>query len=162
MSDEPITEDESDEYLDPEIRKKTKCTIFFSYTSNMVSCGMREIIRYLAEHKLVDCIVTTAGGIEEDIIKCLSPFYIGEFNLKGKDLRLKGINRTGNLLVPNKNYCLFEDWINPILDKMYEDQKKNGTIWSPSKMINLLGKEINNKESIYYWCYKVYNYINIY
>lgn len=131
----------------------------------MVSCGMRDIIRYLAEHKLVDCIVTTAGGIEEDFIKCLAPFYLGEFSLKGKDLRLKGINRTGNLLVPNKNYCLFEDWINPILDRMWEDQQKNGVIWTPSKMINLLGKEINNKESIYYWCYKVfliYIYILLY
>ena len=24
-----------------------------------------------------------------------------------------------NMLVPNKNYCLFEDWFMPILDQMY-------------------------------------------
>lgn len=30
-----------------------------------------------------------------------------------------------------------------------------GIIWSPSKVINRLGKEINNPESIYYWAYKV-------
>jgi deoxyhypusine synthase len=35
----------------------------------MISSGVREIIRYLVEHKLVHVVVTTAGGIEEDIIK---------------------------------------------------------------------------------------------
>jgi deoxyhypusine synthase len=43
----------------------------------MASCGVRDTIRYLAEHKMVDCIVSTAGGIEEDLIKCLAPTYLG-------------------------------------------------------------------------------------
>ena len=68
-------------------------------------------------------LVTTAGGIEEDLIKCLASTYLGEFSLKGRDLRLKGINRIGNLLVPNENYCKFETWLTPILDKMLEEQK---------------------------------------
>jgi deoxyhypusine synthase len=29
-----------------------------------------------------------------------------------------------------------------------------GTVWTPSKVIHRLGKEINNPESVYYWCYK--------
>lgn len=41
----------------------------------------------------VDVLVTTAGGIEEDLIKCLGPFYLGEFSLSGKDLYKKGLNR---------------------------------------------------------------------
>lgn len=41
----------------------------------------------------VDVLVTTAGGIEEDFIKCLGPFYLGEFSLSGKDLYKKGLNR---------------------------------------------------------------------
>lgn len=79
MSDEPIIED--DPVPDLEERKKTKCTIFLGYTSNIISCGLREIIRYLTQHKLVDAIVTTAGGIEEDFMKCLAPTKLGEFHL---------------------------------------------------------------------------------
>lgn len=30
-----------------------------------------------------------------------------------------------------------------------------GTHWTPSKMIQRLGKEINNPESVCYWAYKV-------
>ena len=75
-------------------------------------------------HKIlqVDVIVTTAGGIEEDLIKCLAPTYRGEFSLPGALLRSKGLNRIGNLLVPNDNYCKFENWIMPLFDQMLQEQ----------------------------------------
>ncbi|EPZ35788.1 mCG14335-like protein [Rozella allomycis CSF55] len=136
------------------LNDREKCKIFLGYTSNMISSGLREQFRYLAEHKMVDCIVTTAGGIEEDFIKCLAPTYLGDFSLDGKSLRQKGQNRIGNLLVPNDNYCKFEDWLTPILDEMLELQKKENINWTPSKLINFLGKKINNLESVYYWAYK--------
>jgi deoxyhypusine synthase len=116
LSDEPIKEDEEDSLKIMANREKVRCTIFLGYTSNMASCGMREYIRYLCQHKMVDCIVTTTGGIEEDIMKCLAPHYIGDFYLKGKDLRMQGLNRTGNLIVPNMNYCKFESWLAPIIE----------------------------------------------
>lgn len=31
---------------------------------------------------MVDCIVTSAGGVEEDFIKCLKPTFVGECDLK--------------------------------------------------------------------------------
>lgn len=66
------------------------------------------------------------------------------------------LNRIGNLLVPNSNYCAFEDWVVPILDQLVAEQDgPEGERWSPSKVINRLGKEIDNEESVYYWCYKV-------
>ena len=42
----------------------------------------------------------------------------------GEELRRKGINRIGNLLVPNDNYCKFEDWVMPILDEMLKEQNE--------------------------------------
>lgn len=84
----------------------------------MVSSGVREIIRYLAQHKMIDCIVTSAGGIEEDFIKCLSDFYMGSWDCNDKELRLKSQNRIGNILVPSENYCKLEDWLIPIFKEM--------------------------------------------
>lgn len=129
------------------------------YTSNLVSSGLRETIRYLVEHKHVSAIVTTAGGVEEDLIKCLAPTFLGSFSSPGADLRSRGLNRIGNLLVPNSNYCMFEDWVVPILDQMLVEQEgskdsEEPLIWSPSKVIERLGKEIDNPASIYYWAYK--------
>ncbi|CAM9457335.1 unnamed protein product [Ectocarpus sp. 13 AM-2016] len=154
LSDRPVKPDEDDDLKDPAVRAGVKATIFFSYTSNMVSCGVRETIRFLAQHKMVDCIVTSAGGVEEDFLKCLRPTYLGDFNLKGRDLRLKGQNRIGNLVVENRNYCEFEDWLNPILNKMTDEQEADKVVWTPSTMIERLGREIDNEESIYYWCAK--------
>jgi deoxyhypusine synthase len=101
--------------LDPEVRKNYRCTIYLGYTSNTASCGMREYIRYLCEHKMISAIVTTTGGIEEDIMKTMAPTYIGDFALKGKELREQGVNRIGNLIIPNNNYCLLEEWFLPLV-----------------------------------------------
>jgi deoxyhypusine synthase len=120
-----------------------------------MSSGLREILLHLVKNKHVSCLVTTAGGIEEDFIKCLGKTYLGDFNMDGAALRTKGLNRIGNLVVPNENYCLFEDWVVPILDRMVEEQKE-GKVWSPSEVIWRLGKEINNEESVYYWAWKVW------
>ncbi|ODV96598.1 hypothetical protein PACTADRAFT_40284 [Pachysolen tannophilus NRRL Y-2460] len=143
-----------------------KTTIFMGYTSNLISSGLRDTLRFLVQHKMVSAVVASAGGIEEDLIKCLAPTYMGEFSLSGSKLRDQGMNRIGNLLVPNDNYCKFEEWIVPILDKMLEEQeesvKKNGSealdsssfIWTPSKVIDRLGKEINDESSVLYWAHK--------
>uniref|UniRef100_A0A5F8GJG7 Deoxyhypusine synthase n=1 Tax=Monodelphis domestica TaxID=13616 RepID=A0A5F8GJG7_MONDO len=152
---EPLGEEEENHMdLNPSCWPLSGCTIFLGYTSNLISSGVRETICYLVQHNMVDDLVTTAGVIEEDLIKCLASKYLGEFSLKGKDLRQNGINRIGNLLVPNDNYCKFEDWLMPILDQMVLEQNTEGVKWTPSKMIARLGKEINNPESVYYWAQK--------
>jgi deoxyhypusine synthase len=142
---------------DPETGERT--TIFLGYTSNLISSGLRGTLRYLAQHKHISAIVTTAGGVEEDLIKCLGNTYMGAFNTPGAELRKKGLNRIGNLIVPNDNYCKFEDWVVPIMDQMLEEQEatkfdEEPIKWTPSRIIHRLGKEINDERSVYYWCYK--------
>ena len=137
-----------------------KCTIYLGYTSNMVTSGLREIFKWLAEHKKIDVIVTTAGGIEEDFIKCFGDFKLGEFSASGELLNKKGVNRTGNIFIPNSRYCKFEEFVVPILEKVYIRQKESGEVIGVSELIKLMGKEINDERSIYYWCYK--NDIDVY
>ena len=137
-----------------------KAFIFLGYTSNMVSSGNREIIRWLVEHKKIDVLVTTAGGVEEDIIKCLGDFFLGDFKANGIELREKGINRIGNIFVPNNRYVEFEEFVQPILEDSWKKQEKTGIVITPSELIWKLGEKINNKESIYYWAWK--NKIKVY
>jgi len=139
---------------------KDNAFIFLGYTSNMVSSGNREIIRYLTKNKKVDVLVTTAGGIEEDIIKCLGDFVLGDFSASGKELREKGINRIGNIFVSNNRYVEFEEFVQPILEDIYQEQKKTNKPITPSELIWKLGEKINNEKSIYYWAWK--NKIKVY
>jgi deoxyhypusine synthase len=161
LIDDPILPAEADEWKDEERRKTTKCTVFLSMTSNQISCGQREIIHYLVKHRLVSCIATTCGAIEEDIMKTLRPHYVGDFEINGKGLRMRGINRIGNLLVPNLNYVALEEWFMPVLNRMHDEQVGKGklpdgskapkTIWCPSKMIQRIGEEMTDESSVWYW-----------
>jgi len=137
-----------------------KAFIFLGYTSNMVSSGLRDIFRYLVQNKKVNVVVTTAGGIEEDIIKCLGDFKLGDFRASGAELRKKGINRIGNIYASNNRYIEFENFMQPILEEIYNNQKKTGSNITPSELIWKLGEKINNERSIYFWAWK--NKIPIY
>jgi len=133
--------------------RKEKANIILAFASGIVSSGLRDVVRFLVEHNHVHALITTTGGIEEDLIKTLKPFVLGRFDASGKDLREKGINRIGNIFVPNDRYVLFEEWVNPRLAEIYGRQKKGENI-TPSKIINYLGEKIGNEESIYYWASK--------
>ncbi|KAN0079141.1 Deoxyhypusine synthase [Elaphomyces granulatus] len=148
-------------YRDPSTGART--TIFLGYTSNLISSGLRETLRFLVQHRHVSAIVTTAGGIEEDLIKCLAPTYLGSFTAAGADLRARGLNRIGNLFVPNDNYCAFEDWLLPILDRMLDEQEaaaaharqtgdpNDELHWTPSRVIERLGRELDHDDSVCTW-----------
>ena len=134
--------------------------IYLGYTSNMVSSGLRDIFRYLVKNKKINVVVTTAGGVEEDIIKCLGDFFLGDFQAQGKELREKGINRIGNIFVSNNRYVEFEKFFQPLLEEIYQEQKKTGRITTASELVWKLGERINDKRSICYWAWK--NKIKIY
>lgn len=133
--------------------RKDKVTIFLGYTSNMATTGVREAIVHLVKNKMVHAIVTTAGGVEEDFIKTLKPFVLGDFRLDGAELRRKGINRAGNILIPDDRYIEFEKHFTPLLKQLYEEQKKTGKIATSSEIARRLG-ELSNESSILYWAAK--------
>lgn len=144
LSDEAWKPTDPDELRDPAVRAATRATIWLGITSNMISSGQREVIRYLAQHKLIDVIVTSAGGVEEDVMKTLRPHFVGDFALRGKHLRMRGLNRLGNLVVPNENYVAFEEWLTPLLDTMHDEADTSGVPWTPSTIIERFGREVGS------------------
>ncbi|KAF9596557.1 hypothetical protein IFM89_012288 [Coptis chinensis] len=81
LSDEALVEGCSEEERDTKFRESTKCKIFLGFTSNLISSGVRDIVRYLVQHRMK-------------------------------------------------------------------------LLWTPSKVIARLGKEINDESSYLYWAYK--------
>lgn len=140
--------------------RRDKATIFLAFTSNMGTCGVREQIRYLAKNSMVQVMATTAGAIEEDIIKCFKPFVIGDFRAPGANLRDEGINRTGNIFIPNDRYIYFERFMNKFLKRLYQNQQKTGKIIGIKEFVYELGMELEiqevekREESFTYWAYK--------
>lgn len=138
---------------------EVKTKIFLTCTSNMVSSGNREIIRFLVKNKYVHVLSMSAGGIEEDIIKCLRPFVVGTFDISGRTLFDKGVGRIGNIFAPFDRYLYFERFMNPFFDRIYNDMQ-SGKVFMASEFIKELGRELdiqnnpNKEDSIIYWAYK--------
>ena len=134
--------------------------VFLGYTSNIISSGVREIIAYLVKHKKVDVIVTTAGGIEEDFIKALKPFILGDWSVNDAEMRQKGINRIGNIFVPNDRYVEFEKYMIPFFERLLEIERREGRPLTASEVIYKLGRYMDEKlgkekeKSVIYWAYK--------
>lgn len=140
-----------------DMMRKDKATIFLGCTSNMSTSGNRDIIKFLVKNKHIHAFVCTAGGIEEDLIKTMQPFLLGRFDLSGAGLHAKGINRAGNILIPNERYLHFELFMNEFLEKMYQKQKELGRPLCTSELIRELGLAIpgeKKEESILYWAAK--------
>lgn len=130
--------------------QREKAKIFLTFTSNQISSGNREIIKYLVKHKKVDVLVTSAGGIEEDIIKSLKPFALGKFDVPGAMLFDHGINRTGNIFVPNDRFAYFDKWMQQFFKNIYAKKK----VWTPYEFNRELGLQINDQSSYLYWAAK--------
>ncbi|MCK5283622.1 MAG: deoxyhypusine synthase [Nanoarchaeota archaeon] len=127
--------------------KKNSAKIFLTFTSNMVTSGLRGFFAQLINLGMADVIVTTVGGIEEDIMKATGErFMIGRFESDDVELHEKGINRIGNLFVKNESYMNFEDRILPILSKLYEKKKT----WPVSELLKEIGLMLNDENSILY------------
>jgi deoxyhypusine synthase len=127
--------------------KKNSAKIFLTFTSNMVTSGLRGFFAQLINLKIANVIVTTVGGIEEDIMKATGEkFSVGKFGADDVELHEQGINRVGNLLINNEAYMNFEDYINPILDKLYQKQKR----WAVSELLKEIGLMLNDENSILY------------
>jgi len=140
--------------------RKDKADIFLAFTSNMGTCGVRENIKFLAKNKLIHNMTTTVGAIEEEIIKCFKPFVMGDFRAPGAILREDGINRTGNIFIPNDRYIYFERFMTKFLQRLFDKQIKTNRIIGVVEFVYELGHELelqkveNKEDSITYWAYK--------
>ncbi len=128
--------------------KRDKCTVFLSFTSNIISSGLREIVAQLCREKAVHCIVTSTGAIEEDFMKSKKPFLLGEFDVDDEAVKKAGLNRIGNVLVPDDYYVEFEKFNMKFLQDL---ARKNGNVISPSHYAAELGKQISDKNSFLHW-----------
>jgi deoxyhypusine synthase len=138
---------------------REKAPIFLSFTSNMISSGVRETIAYLAKNKKVAVLCTAAGGVEEDAIKAKSPFRVGDFNAKGEVLFDAGVGRIGNVYTTNEHYSYFEFFIREVFTELLKEQKKDKMPITPSAICWMMGKligqkkEYNKENSYLYWAY---------
>ncbi|PIU60185.1 deoxyhypusine synthase [Candidatus Bathyarchaeota archaeon CG07_land_8_20_14_0_80_47_9] len=125
------------------------CVKFLSFTGNLVATGTRGVFKELAKRKLVDVMVTTCGTLDHDIARSWKQYYRGSFVMNDTKLREEGINRLGNVLVPNDSYgIIIEEKMQTLLESLWKEGVKEV---SSSQFCREIGSRICNETSILYW-----------
>ena len=105
--------------------KTQNCTKFLSFTGNLVATGTRGVFKELVKRRLVDVIITTCGTLDHDLARCWKDYYRGSFIMNDAKLHEEGINRLGNVLVPNDSYgIIIEQKIQALLQELYKEGKR--------------------------------------
>jgi len=137
--------------LEKMVRDKN-CVKFLSFTGNLVATGTRGVFKELVKRKLVDVIITACGSLDHDIARCWKNYYKGSFYMNDTELRNKGINRLGNVLVPNESYgTIIEKKMQTLLQSLWNEGIKEV---STSQLCREIGLRICNETSILYWAAK--------
>lgn len=141
--------------------KEKDCIRFLSFPACIISTGTRGVIKELLKRKLFDVVITTSGTLDHDLARVWKDYYHGSFMADDKELHKKGINRLGNIFIPNECYGkIIEEKMQPILNELYKTKQKWSTkdlVWEFGKRLE---KEKNGKDTILYWAWK--NKIPIY
>ena len=131
--------------------KEKDCLNFLSFPACIIATGTRGVIKEFVKRKWFDVLITTCGTLDHDLARSFKDYYQGTFFADDKELHKKGINRLGNVFVPVESYgIIIEKKMQNFLKEIYKEQKELTT----HELVWQLGKRINNKNSILYWCWK--------
>jgi deoxyhypusine synthase len=130
---------------------KSDATVFLSFPAALMATGTRGVIVELVKRKLVDVIITTCGTLDHDLARTWKKYYHGDFLMDDVELRHKGINRLGNVLVPDGSYgVLLERKLIPMFTEILEGRDAIST----RELIDQVGSRIDDEDSLLHWCHK--------
>ena len=143
------SEEQKKEFVEGDARPK-RCTIYLGFTSEMMTSGLRETFKYLVQNKKVDIIVTTAGAVEMDIMKCFGEIQVGEFYMKPEEVNGE---RHGNMIIPQQLIETTKTWIKEFLKdiEQCQDPYDITSAFTPSQLIAMMGERLNNNDSVLTW-----------
>ncbi len=124
---------------------------FLSFTGNLVSTGTRGVLKELVKNNLFKVVITTCGALDHDIARCYKDYFEGTFFADDAELAKKGINRLGNVFIPNESYGeIIEDKMSEFLEEIASEKKEISTY----ELCWEIGKRLKDEGSILYWCWK--------
>jgi len=135
-----------------------KCLKFLSFPACIISTGTRGVVKDMVRRKDFDVLITTCGTLDHDLARAWCDYYHGHFDADDDELYRRGINRLGNVFIPNESYgIILENKMRPILQELWDEGKRE---WGTKELIWEFGRRLDDEDSILYWAAK--NEIPIY
>lgn len=127
------------------------CLRFLSFPACIMATGTRGVIVEMVKRGMVDVIMTTCGTLDHDLARTWKDYYHGDFNLDDAELRHEGVNRLGNVLVPDECYGeLLEEKLIPIFEEILDGRSSIST----HELIDEVGARIDDERSLLHWCHR--------
>ena len=128
------------------------CVKFLSFPACIVATGTRGVLKEVVKRRLVDVIITTCGTLDHDLARSWKKYYRGSFNMDDVELHRKGVNRLGNILVPNESYGLIiekkmQEMLSVLWEEGFREMCSRELCWE-------MGRRICSEDSILYWAAK--------
>ena len=130
-----------------------------SFPAALCATGTRGFFLELVKRRLVDVIVTTCGTLDHDLARTYRHYFHGDFELDDIALGQQGLNRLGNVIIPNECYGeILEARVLPWLGEIEEERRISGdSTWNGFGTVELcwaLGDRIEDEGSLLYWAAK--------
>ncbi|HOO04772.1 MAG TPA: deoxyhypusine synthase [Methanomassiliicoccales archaeon] len=127
------------------------CLTFLSFPACIMATGTRGVIVELVKRKLVDVVITTCGTLDHDLARTWKRYYHGDFAMDDAELREQGINRLGNVLVPDESYGLvLEERLVPMFEEILQGRDSIST----REVIDQVGARLDSEDSLLYWAHR--------
>jgi deoxyhypusine synthase len=128
------------------------CVKFLSFPASLVACGIRGVLKEMVKRRLADVVVTTCGTLDHDVARSWKNYFRGSFLMDDDALHERGVNRLGNILVPNESYGLIiEEKMKTLLSSLWDEGVRE---ISTRQLCWRMGERICREDSILYWAAK--------
>ena len=132
---------------------------WISFPAALCATGTRSFFVELVKRRLVDVIVTTCGTLDHDLARTYRKYSHGDFELDDIALGRQGLNRLGNVIVPNECYGeILEAKVLPWLSEIEEERAiSSDSPWNGFGTVELcwaFGDRIEDEGSLLYWAAK--------
>ena len=120
---------------------KGEVTIYFGLTGAMIPAGMREVIVYLIENRLIDCLVSTGANLYHDLHETLGNFhYQGKHHVDDNALAHARVDRIYDVFLSENEVEAEEEFIMDFAETLNLQRP-----YTTREFLNLIGHELIKK-----------------
>lgn len=120
---------------------KDNVTIFLGLAGAMVPVGMRRLLVYLIENRMIDCLVSTGANLFHDIHETLGRYhYQGHPSMDDITLKEEGIDRIYDIIADDREFGLTDRYIYEFSKELDETRA-----YTTREFLYLLGKRLSGE-----------------
>ena len=133
---------------------------WLSFPACLCATGTRGFFVEVLKREKFNVVVTTCGTLDHDIARTFRNYYHGSFELDDVELGEHGLNRLGNVIVPNASYGdIIEEVLTPMLQEIDEERRliNPENPWQGFGSVELcwaIGDRIEDESSLLHWAAK--------